>query len=167
MILDLDQTIVDSSCSESFRKKREWEKVYELIPQFIVYEGMHEVIRTLRKRQIQIAIVTSSPKTYSEKVLRYWNIDYDHLISYHDTKRHKPDPEPINLALSTMGLANEEVASIGDQWSDIVASQKAAVWTISCLWGNADNSELIKQNPHLVVSEPSQLISRINKEVSC
>lgn len=134
-IFDLDQTIVDSSVAEIYRRQREWEKVYLLIPQFRLYEGLREVFDILREKGEKICVVTSSPKKYCNTVLDYLGIHVDYTVCYHDTKLHKPNPDPIIKAMELLGEKPENVISIGDAENDIIASNAAGV--ISCLacWG--------------------------------
>lgn len=134
-IFDLDQTIVDSSIAEVYRRKREWGRVYLLIPQFKLYDGLREVFNILRERGEKICVVTSSPKKYCNMVLKHFDICVDCAVCYHDTKLHKPNPDPIIKAIELLGEKPENIASIGDDENDIIASNAAGV--ISCLayWG--------------------------------
>lgn len=40
LILDLDQTLVDSSVATEARRCRDWQRVYSLIPSFRMYQGI-------------------------------------------------------------------------------------------------------------------------------
>ena len=48
VIFDLDQTLIDSSIAVEERRKRNWEKVYSLIPNFKVFEGVNDIIQLLK-----------------------------------------------------------------------------------------------------------------------
>lgn len=134
-IFDLDQTIVDSSIAEGYRKKREWNIVYSLIPRFRLYKGIDEVFKLLHERGEKICVVTSSPQTYCEAVLRQFNLRADFLVCYHDTKLHKPDPDPILKAIKLLGEKPEDIVSIGDAEKDVIASNAAGVISCMVLWG--------------------------------
>ncbi len=139
-IFDLDQTIVDSSIAEVYRKCRDWKNVYALIPRFELYEGITEVFELLHENGEKVCVVTSSPKSYCEAVLNHFGIRVDYTVCYHDTKLHKPNPEPIIKAIELLEENPENVISIGDAENDIIASNAAGA--ISCLacWGRTDNS---------------------------
>ena len=55
-------------------------------------------------QEYRVAIVTNSPSLYAKKVLRHFNIPYDTLIGYHDVKKRKPHPEPMQFALEKLGV---------------------------------------------------------------
>lgn len=46
---DLDQTLIDSSCAIELRRQRCWADVYNLIPQFKVYNGLNDFIKNYCK----------------------------------------------------------------------------------------------------------------------
>ena len=135
VIFDLDQTLVDSSIAEAERKSRNWKGVYKLIPQFKIYEGILETIESIKNQNIQICILTSSPSVYCEKVLDHFQLTYDQKVCYHDTKKHKPDPEPFEKALSLMRLEAKDVFAFGDKLEDAVGANRASIPNAICTWG--------------------------------
>jgi HAD superfamily hydrolase (TIGR01509 family) len=134
-IFDLDQTIVDSSIAEEYRKQRNWTTVYSMVPRFRVYEGINEVLGILRKKGEKVCVVTSSPEKYCRAVLKEFGIQAYATVCYHDTKHHKPSPEPILRAVEILRENPEDVVSIGDAENDIIASRKAGVISCLALWG--------------------------------
>ena len=76
IIFDLDLTLVDTSSLEELREKREWNKVYSLISSTSLYDGVREVLDIIQKNSIKVAIVSTSPKTYIEKIVEYHSICY-------------------------------------------------------------------------------------------
>ena len=134
-IFDLDQTIVDSSIAERYRNQRQWSTVYTLIPQFRLYEGLDEIFKILHERGEKICVVTSSPEKYCRTVLKQFNIRADCIVCYHDTKFHKPHPDPILKAVELLGGSPQDIISIGDVEKDIVASNAAGVISCLALWG--------------------------------
>ena len=95
IILDLDMTLVDSQCLFDLRAQRMWSKVYQDIPNTRLFSGVQETIDSLHEKQIITGVVTSSPRKYAEKVIKYHDLDLEVAIGYHDTRMHKPHPEPI------------------------------------------------------------------------
>lgn len=134
-IFDLDQTIVDSSIAEIYRKKQDWKRVYSLIPQFSLYDGIDEIFRILNQKGEKICIVTSSPKIYCSKVINHFGLQIDTVVTYHDTEKHKPYPEPMLKAIELLQEKPINIISIGDAENDIIASRKAGVVSCLALWG--------------------------------
>lgn len=161
LIFDLDQTIIDSSIAEPYRKSRNWQTVYSLISRFILYPGVIEALRKFKTAGFRICIVTSSPSSYCNKVLKHWNIPFDHMVCYHDTKNKKPHPEPISRALSLLRIPADKAISFGDCDIDIIASNRANVRSVACTWGASSIASLIKSNPTYTVNNSEELISLV------
>jgi len=135
IIFDLDQTLIDSSIAREYRKSRKWDEVYPLIPKFKKYSNIIACCNRLKEIGIKVAIVTSSPGVYSKKVTKYWNINYDYLITYHDTKKNKPNPEPIQKAIDKMRISSKNIICVGDDSKDITAANKSNCISVAALWG--------------------------------
>ena len=95
----MDLTLVDTTCLEELRHKREWSQVYNLIPQTSMYAGMADVLEVIRKHNIKTAIVSTSPRPYIERLIAFYNIPAQYIVSYHDAKPIKPHPAPMLKAL--------------------------------------------------------------------
>lgn len=137
VIFDLDQTIIDSRIAYRERLNRNWKRVYNLIPQMQPYQGIVDLIKTMVAEGIEVAIVTSSPRTYCQRILDFLGITGVITVCYHDTERHKPDPEPISLAISKMkNQENKRIIAVGDEEKDIVAANQAGIISVLGCWGN-------------------------------
>lgn len=138
VILDLDQTLVDSSIATEARRSRDWQRVYSLIPSFRVYQGIYDALNVARGKGLRIAIVSTSPRPYVLKVLNYHRIPADCIIGYHDASRPKPSPEPMLEAMRQMNLRSDEVLSFGDKMTDFQSSRSASIPFIACTWGGQE-----------------------------
>ena len=47
------------------------------------------------------------------------------IVSFEDTTKHKPDPEPLILAMHTAHAQPKEVVYVGDQEVDFLAAKAA------------------------------------------
>lgn len=56
---------------------------------------------------------------------------FDVVITYEDTPRHKPDPQPLQLALEELEVDPLEAVYIGDAQSDVKAAQAAGMKMIT------------------------------------
>lgn len=165
LIFDLDLTLIDSSNAEMLRKQREWQKVYSSIPSFQLYEGMEEVFKFIQNNNTPVAIVTSSPKTYCEKVVNYWGIPYNVLVCYHDTKQRKPHPEPVLLAIDSLKESFDEIDNFigfGDVVDDITAYKLAQIISVGCLWGATNHASLLNSQPHYIIKKPIEILNIIS-----
>lgn len=158
IIFDLDMTLVDTSVANDARNAGNWREVYNLIPQMKIYEGIKELIDSLKYHGVKYAVVTSSPSSYASRILKYFEIDTSMLIAYHDTEHRKPNPEPINLAIQKFSSDNDVIISIGDHHHDMIASNLAGIVYVGARWGCEDIESLEKSATGLLYNTPLELI---------
>lgn len=164
VIFDLDQTIIDSSIAYETRKVGNWKKVYDLIPSMKPYDEIILLINALLNAKVKVAIVTSSPETYCTKVLDFLGIKDVITVCFHDTKKHKPDPEPILLAIEKMGCQKyDNIIVIGDEDNDTIAVNKARyhyknIKSILGCWGHYKGEQDIKVTPTIFCSDEKCLL---------
>jgi HAD superfamily hydrolase (TIGR01549 family) len=157
VIFDLDQTLVDSSSVETFRDSRNWHSVYENLSAITTYDRIQDVLDFLKTHNIKTALVSSSPSNYCKKVISNFHWSFDTMVCFHDTKKRKPNPDPIILAMHRLNGNKDFTLSLGDRDIDIVASNLAGVISGACLWGAKDKKNLLDSAPDQIFESPSNL----------
>ena len=153
IIFDLDLTLVDTTCLESARHNRNWQEAYRLIPHTTLYPGIRELFDFIRNNNIKCAIVSTSPRPYVEKLVRYYNMPICVIVGYHDAKPIKPHPAPMFKALELLGELALNVISFGDRAIDIQASNAAGIESVACIWGTKEKHQLLNSKyNHLLTS---------------
>jgi len=128
-----------------------------------LYPGVKQVLETLRARGTKLGVVTSKMRLAqaggrpagTSQDLRQTGVAelFDAVVGYEDTALHKPDPEPVRLALATLSAAPQRSIFVGDSPADIEAGRAAGCKT--CLasweptrdtWGAAD-ADLVAETP--------------------
>lgn len=158
VIFDLDLTLVDSSKSEQARSRRDWTLVYSLIPSFSIYPGIPEVFDYIREKKIKVAIVSTAPRTYIERVVNYFSIPCDCIVGYHDAKPIKPHPAPMLKALCELNTSSQNTISFGDRRIDILSSNSANIKSVACLWGTKEKDLLVNSSPWQIIESPLDII---------
>lgn len=161
VIFDLDLTLVDTTCLEQFRHNRQWPEAYANIPNTSMYDGIANVLEIIRKHQIKTAIVSTSPRPYVEKLVLYYNIPTQHIVSYHDAKPIKPHPAQMLKALELMGVQAKETISFGDRVIDIQASNAAGIESVACFWGTKEKGELLRSGYSHAIVKPEEILTLI------
>ncbi|KHF28368.1 HAD family hydrolase [Paenibacillus sp. 3LSP] len=162
VIFDLDQTLIDSSAAEPLRRAREWSRVYNMIPQLLPFPGINDMLKLLDQKNIPYSIVTSSPSSYCSRVIHYWKWKVHSTVCYHDTQRRKPHPDPMNLAVTKLGVPKELVVSVGDDARDVEAAKSAGIISVGALWGAENKSELLASSPDFLFDKVDQLVQFLN-----
>ncbi len=157
IIFDLDQTLADTSSAELLRKQGNWQAVYKLIPTFSMYPSMDNILKLVKDSFIGIAVVSSSPSGYCQRVLNQIGIEPNALVCYHDTVYHKPHPEPMLLALKKLKANFSTTVSVGDNVNDIISSNMADIYSIWAKWGVTENHIIGDQNKFIEMESVEQL----------
>jgi pyrophosphatase PpaX len=84
------------------------------------------------------------------------------VIAHEDTERHKPDPDPVLLAVERLGGVPAEAAYVGDSPFDIGAAKAAGVHAVAVGWGGIHPDErLLAEEPDAFVRSPEELLGVI------
>ena len=161
ILFDLDLTLVDTTIVEQARHDRNWQLAYSLIPKCKMYEGMEEVLAIIRNNNINTCIVSTSPRTYVEKVVDCFNLPIQHIVAYHDAKPIKPHPAPMLKALELMGCRADEAISFGDRVIDIQASNAANIESVACFWGTKEKLDLLHSPYNHAIIKPVEILTLI------
>ena len=130
------------------------------------YEGVTEAMAELRARGHTTAVVTSKMSDLAVRALDFTGLrdTIDVVIGMEDTQRHKPDPEPVRVALAKLGRAANEAVFLGDSPHDIASGNAAGVITVAAQWGPFSRQELDAAKPGyqvLRMAEFPALIARL------
>ena len=161
VIFDLDLTLVDTTVVEQARHDRNWSLAYSLIPNCVVYDGIEKILDVIRKHNIDVCIVSTSPRTYVENVIKHFNIPITKIVAYHDAKPIKPHPAPMLKALELMEVSAKQAISFGDRVIDIQASNDAGIESVACFWGTKEKSELLQSGYSHAIVRPDEILTLI------
>ena len=105
----------------------------------LVYPNVRKTLIHLIKYGIKIAVVSDAPSREAWMRIYYLNLHhvFDIVLTFDDTKVHKPSPEPFKLALKQLDINPEEALMIGD-WPerDVVGAKKVGIKTIFARYGD-------------------------------
>ncbi len=84
---------------------------------------------------------------------------FDVVVAHEDTDRHKPDPDPVLLAVSKLGGTTSEAVYVGDSPFDIGAAKNAGVFAVAVGWGGIHpDDRLLAEEPDAFVRTPEELL---------
>jgi len=94
-------------------------------------EGTEDVLKKM-SQNYSLGIVTSRVKenVYTLPQLAKIQKYFQATVSFDDTIKHKPDPEPLLLAARKLNVKPEESVYIGDVKNDVVAARAAGMKVI-------------------------------------
>jgi pyrophosphatase PpaX len=123
--------------------------------------GMYELLLDLRAQGVRTGLATAKRRSTIEIAFRYLpELEglFDTVVSADDTVRHKPDPEPLLLALERLGARAQECAYVGDSPFDVEAARAAGLHAVAVTWGGIHNQErLLEAAPDAIASTIAEL----------
>lgn len=161
IIFDLDLTLIDTTIVEQARHERNWQLAYSLIPRCTMYEGISEVLDIIQKFNIPTCIVSTSPRTYVEKIVNQFGMPIKYIIGYHDAKPIKPNPASMLKALELLDCDAEDAISFGDRVIDVDASNAAGIESVACFWGTKEKKGLLHSNYRHAIISPKEILTLI------
>lgn len=125
-----------------------------------IFPGVKEVLKQLKEKQIKLGIVTSKAKVTALRGLRLFNLEtyFDTIIAFEDTTIHKPNPEPVLLAMQKLNVSSKHCLMVGDSPHDLVSAQRAGIHTAAVKWTNLPWQSLLDVGPTYILESMQDLL---------
>jgi pyrophosphatase PpaX len=123
--------------------------------------GIEPVLEQLVRDGRRLGIVTAKRRKTVELAFAVCPLEryFDTVVSWEDTERHKPDPDPILLALERLETTAERTAYVGDSPFDVRAAKAAGVFAVAAAWGGIHSgARLAGEQPDAVAESPKDLL---------
>lgn len=143
-----------------FRDKYEAETLLEAP----LYDGITEVLKTLRDNGIKLMVVTAKPTDMAERVLSHVGIrDYfDHIFG---AERDKKDSSKASLIEKAIKASGEKESSgfimIGDTHYDIDAAVSTGIDSIGAAYGYGSEGELKEAVASFIAGTPMDILKYV------
>ncbi len=111
--------------------------------------------RMLYARGLVMGVVTSKGNELARRGLELTGLAkfLPVVIGADSVTKHKPEPEPVLLALEQLGVGASESLMMGDSPHDISSGNAAGVRTIGALWGPFTREQIAVAKPTYWMSE--------------
>jgi HAD superfamily hydrolase (TIGR01549 family) len=125
---------------------------------FSAVPGVPEMIRALHP-SYRLGVVTTRSRADTLAFLRQFGLDTLLAVAAtrDDTDRLKPHPEPVQHAVSALGLAPAQCVMVGDTVVDIISAKSAGSFAVGVLCGFGEREELLEAGADLILETTSQL----------
>ena len=127
-----------------------------------VYDGIPELLQTLKEKGKHLVVATSKPEEYSIKIIEHFGlVKYFDFVcgSLMDESRSKKD-EVIAYALERCGLGEDDkqnVLMVGDRFHDIEGAKKNNLKSCGVLFGYGTRSELEEFGADFIAESVAEL----------
>jgi pyrophosphatase PpaX len=126
------------------------------------FDDLLDVLPRLRVGGRRLGIVTAKRhRTVRLALDRFPELaeQFEVIVGFEDTERHKPDPDPVLAALRKLGAEPEQAAYVGDSPFDIQAAKAADVFAVAVGWGGIHSDDrLLEEEPDAFVRTAPELL---------
>lgn len=134
-----------------------------------IYEGVPEMLKTLKENGIFICLATSKPEEFAVKIIKHYDLDkYFDLIcgaTMDETRTKKA--EVIRYAIDRIessvdsNISNEDIVMIGDREHDILGAKEVGLDSIGVLYGYGSQDELESAGATRIISTPLETVDAV------
>lgn len=124
------------------------------------YEGIPEMLKALKDKGIQLAVLSNKPDRQIVKVVKaiFGEELFDYAQGQKEGIRRKPEPDGVWYLMEQMHVSKEECLYIGDSEVDAATGRNAGLKTIGVLWGFRDRKTLETAEVDDLIDRPDELL---------
>ena len=124
------------------------------------YEGIPEMLKALKDKGIQLAVLSNKPDRQTVKVVKaiFGEELFDCAQGQKEGIRRKPEPDGVWYLMEQMHVSKEECLYIGDSEVDAATGRNAGLKTIGVLWGFRDRKTLETAGVDDLIDRPDELL---------
>ena len=129
------------------------------------FEGIPEVIESIKKRNLYWGVVTNKPRNLTEKILKFYGLinHLDVLICGDDGLTPKPSPNMLISACSKLGVDVKDTIYVGDGLRDIQAAISAKIESVLACYGYLKVTDDIESwGADYFIHHPDEIINLVN-----
>ena len=128
------------------------------------YEGIPEVLRELKRRGYQLAVVSNKMMAATQELVAHFFPEIPVAIGEHESAgiRKKPAPDTVFEALRQLGVEKETAVYVGDSDVDLQTARNSGIPCISVLWGFRDRAFLLEHGATTLIEHPQELLSSLS-----
>ena len=125
-----------------------------------VYDGVRELLDSLKKKGKKLVLATSKPEIFAKKILAHFELDgYFYFVAgamLDETRTEKSDV--IAYALACCGEpSRDSVIMVGDREHDVLGATENGIRSIGVLYGYGSKDELLRSSASFIVKTPSDI----------
>ncbi|MBO7479705.1 MAG: HAD-IA family hydrolase [Bacteroidales bacterium] len=109
-----------------------------------LYPGVLETLKELKEQGVRLAIASSRHRHTLDRYISELGLAplIEMTVGADNVTKAKPDPQPVNIILSALGVPAEEAVMVGDAPYDILMGRAAGCRTIAVTYGNGTAEDL-------------------------
>ena len=126
------------------------------------YDGIMDLLKTLKEKNIKMAIVSNKFQEGVTDLNNYLFSEYIQVaIGKSPDMRKKPYPDSVLKAIDDLGSSKEECLYIGDSEIDIKTAKNANLKSVGVTWGFRNKKVLESLDADYIIESPEELLNII------
>ena len=127
------------------------------------YDGIPELIDSLIKRGVKIAVASNKFQSGTERLVRSFfpKVEFVAVLGQRAGVPLKPDPQIDLEIIAAAGVEPSETLHIGDSGVDVQTAHAAGVQAVGVTWGFRSREELTESGADVIVDNPEQIFDLI------
>ena len=128
-----------------------------------VYEGMEEVLTSLRRKGYVLGVASSKPDHFVRIVLENFGLSrfFDIVTGANLDGSLSKKAEVVAASLQKLeeiGIHKNQVILVGDTRYDVLGAREAGIDCLAVAYGYGDREDLLSVNPLAVADTPSRIL---------
>ena len=124
-----------------------------------LYDGIEELIKSLKEDGFKLGIASSKPEEYVRQLLEKFDIAkyFDIICGVSFTADCEPKQSIMARALDGLGINGDEAIAVGDKFYDVDGARANGIKCIGVLWGFGSKFELIECSADFLAEKPGDV----------
>ena len=129
-----------------------------------LYEGIADAIRALHLQGFTIALCTSKPRIFAERIIEHFQLGryFDGIHGPELDGKFDRKTDLLAHLVEHYKVVPSHAVMIGDRDKDIEAARHAKTHSLGVLWGFGSLGELQNAGAHRIISKPDELVHTIH-----
>ena len=124
------------------------------------YDGIAEVIKTLKSKGCKVAVVSNKADEAAKKVVKdYFGDIFDMVVGKMDRFPSKPEPDSVLYVIETLGSDKDKCIYSGDSEVDVVTARNSRLPCIGVSWGFRDRKLLEDGGADYIADRAEDILS--------
>jgi phosphoglycolate phosphatase len=130
------------------------------VHEFLVYEGIPELLQSLHQSGIKLAVATSKPTVFAEQILKTAGLrDYFSVLVGSGREKDLDKATIIEQTLQAFTpISNRSILMVGDRKYDILGARSYGLHTCAVTYGFGSLDELQLLHPDYIINAPLELL---------
>lgn len=126
-----------------------------------LYDGIKELLESLKNEGIKIGIASSKPQDYIEALLDHFDIKkyFDSICGVPFTADCESKANIISRCVKALEVVGNEVLMVGDKKYDIEGARANLIDSVGVLWGYGSRIEFVEAGAKFVAEKISDVFS--------